>query len=71
MTRSILLAGAALLLVSISPLNAEASGAPWCAVMAEGDGDLPWACNYRSFEECYRKCDWQAIVAFAILTRPM
>ena len=52
MTRSILLAGAALLSVSISPLNAEAAGAPWCAVMAEGDGDLPWACKYRSIEEC-------------------
>ena len=55
MTRSILLAGAALLLVSISPLNAEASGAPWCAVSAWGDGDVPWACKYRSFEECYHK----------------
>ena len=52
MTRSILLAGAALLLVSISPLNAEASGAPWCAVIAGGDGDVPWACKYRSIEEC-------------------
>jgi len=55
MTRSILLAGAALLSVSISPLNAEASGASWCAVSAWGDGDVSWACSYRSFEECYRK----------------
>jgi len=55
MTRSILLAGAALLLVSVSPLNAEASGASWCAVSAWGDGDVSWACSYRSFEECYRK----------------
>ena len=52
MTRSILLAGAALLSVSISPLNAEASGAPWCAVNEWGDGDLPWDCKYRSIEEC-------------------
>ena len=52
MIRSILLAGAALLSVSISPLNAEASGAPWCAVNAWGDGDVPWACKYRSIEEC-------------------
>ena len=52
MTRSILLAGAALLSVSISPLNAEASGAPWCAVNPWGDGDVPWACKYRSIEEC-------------------
>jgi hypothetical protein len=54
MTRSILLAGAALTLlsVSISPLNAEASRAPWCAVMPWGDGDLPLDCKYRSIEEC-------------------
>jgi hypothetical protein len=52
MTRSILWAGAALLSVSISPLNAEASGAPWCAVMPWGDGDVPWDCKYRSIEEC-------------------
>ena len=54
-TRSILLAGAVLLSVSISPLNAEASEAPWCAVMAWGDGDLPWDCKYRSIEECRSK----------------
>ena len=54
MTRSILLAGAALLLVSISPLNAEASGAPWCAVSVWGDGDVPRDCKYRAFEECHR-----------------
>jgi Protein of unknown function (DUF3551) len=52
MIRSILLAGAALLSVSISPLNAEASGAPWCAVNPWGDGDVPWDCKYRSIEEC-------------------
>jgi hypothetical protein len=54
MTRSILLASAALTLlsVSISPLNAEASRAPWCAVMPWGDGDLPLDCKYRSIEEC-------------------
>ena len=52
MTRSILLAGAALVSVSISPLNAEASGAPWCAVNPWGDSDVPWACKYRSIEEC-------------------
>jgi hypothetical protein len=52
MTRSILLAGVALLAVSISPPNAEASVAPWCAVSGWGDGDLPWDCKYRSIEEC-------------------
>ena len=52
MTRSILLAGVALLSVSIIPPNAEASVAPWCAVSGWGDGDLPWDCKYRSIEEC-------------------
>ena len=52
MTRSILLVGVALLSVSISPPNAEASVAPWCAVSGWGDGDLPWDCKYRSIEEC-------------------
>ena len=52
MTRSILLVGAALLSLSISPLNAEASGAPWCAVNPWGDGDVDWDCKYRSIEEC-------------------
>jgi hypothetical protein len=52
MTRSILLVGAALLSLSISPLNAEASGAPWCAVNPWGDGDVDWDCRYRSIEEC-------------------
>ena len=71
MTRSILLAGVALLSVSISPPNAEASVAPWCAVSAWGDGDLPWDCKYRSIEECRPSDCRQAIVAFAIRTQPM
>ena len=52
MTRSILLAGAALISVSISPLNAEASEALWCAVISRSDGDVHWDCAYRSIEEC-------------------
>ncbi len=52
MTRSILLAGAALISVSISPLNADASEAPWCAVISRSDGDVHWDCTYRSIEEC-------------------
>jgi hypothetical protein len=52
MTRSILLAGAALISVSISPLNAEASEALWCAVISRSDGDVHWDCTYRSIEEC-------------------
>jgi hypothetical protein len=52
MARSILLVGAALISVSISPLNAEASEARWCAVISRSDGDVHWDCTYRSFEEC-------------------
>ena len=52
MTRSILLVGAALISVSISPLNAEASEARWCAVISRSDGDVHWDCAYRSIEEC-------------------
>jgi Protein of unknown function (DUF3551) len=52
MTRSILLAGAALLSVSTSPLNAVASEAPWCAVIAVGEDAVYWDCRFRSFAEC-------------------
>ena len=52
MARSILLVGAALISVSVSPLNAEASEARWCAVISRSDGDVHWDCTYRSFEEC-------------------
>ena len=52
MARSILLVGAALISASISPLNAEASEARWCAVISRSDGDVHWDCTYRSIEEC-------------------
>jgi hypothetical protein len=52
MTPNIFLAGAALISVSISPLNAEASEAPWCAVISRGGGNVKWDCTYRSIEEC-------------------
>lgn len=26
--------------------------APWCAVVAETDGEMTWLCQYRTFEEC-------------------
>ena len=70
MTRSILLAGVALLSVSISPPYAEASVAPWCAVSGWGDRDLPWDCKYRSIEEC-RPVIPDKSSAFPIRTQPM
>jgi hypothetical protein len=55
MTRSILLAGAALIAVSISSLSAKASEAPWCAVINMGTGSVYEDCQYRSFDDCYRR----------------
>jgi hypothetical protein len=51
MVRAILVVGAALVSVSA----AHASEAPWCAVNSGGDGDMHWDCQYRSFEDCYRR----------------
>ena len=52
MTRSILLASAALILVCISSPKVEASEAPWCAVIAVGEDAVYWDCRFRSFAEC-------------------
>jgi hypothetical protein len=49
------LAGVALISVIISSVIAEASEAPWCAVISWGDGDTHWDCRYRSIEECRPK----------------
>jgi hypothetical protein len=51
----IFLAGVALISVIISSVIAEASEAPWCAVISWGDGDTHWDCRYRSIEECRPK----------------
>jgi len=29
--------------------------APWCAQIAVGRGSVYWDCQYRSFEDCYRR----------------
>jgi hypothetical protein len=34
---------------------ARAYEAPWCAVIENSTGSVFWDCQYRSFEECYRK----------------
>ena len=52
MTRMILVAAAALASVSFSPRHADASEAPWCAVIDFGSGSEHWDCQYRSLEEC-------------------
>ena len=55
MIRTILVAAAALASVSFSPRHAEASNAPWCAVIEVTRGSVYWDCQYRSFEDCYRR----------------
>lgn len=50
-----ILAAAAISALSVfgpAPAVADYYGAPWCAVVAAGDGDMQWHCEYRSVEEC-------------------
>ena len=51
MVRTILVVGVALVSVSA----AHASEAPWCAMIENGTGSVYWDCQYRSFEDCYRR----------------
>ena len=46
--------GAAIVLLGLfsQPAAADYFGAPWCAVVAAGDGDMQWHCEYKSVEEC-------------------
>ena len=34
------------------PAAADFYSEPWCAVIAMGDGDMQWDCEYRTIEEC-------------------
>ena len=40
--------------VFIAP-TAQAYEAPWCAVIEMSKGSVYWDCQYRSFEDCYRR----------------
>ena len=55
MTRTILVAAAALASVSFSPRHAVGAQAPWCAVIERGTGSVYWDCQYHSFDDCYRR----------------
>ena len=55
MTRTILVAAAALASVSFSLGHAEGAQAPYCAVINLGTGSVYWDCQYRSFEDCYHR----------------
>ena len=53
MTHMIFVAAAlASLAFGLQPAAADYYAAPWCAVIAMGDGDMQWDCEYRSVEEC-------------------
>jgi hypothetical protein len=54
MTRVILVATAALAVVFVALQPAKAQ-APYCAVISLGPGTVYWDCQYRSFEDCYRR----------------
>ena len=56
MIRTILAASATLVFASfglgLQPATADFYAAPWCAVVAMGDGDMQWDCTFRTIEEC-------------------
>jgi len=51
----ILVATAALAGAIIGSQPAQAYEAPWCAVIEVAKGSAYWDCQYRSFEDCYRR----------------
>jgi Protein of unknown function (DUF3551) len=55
MTRVTLVATAVFAGVIVSLQPAQAYNAPWCAVIETGTGGSYWDCQYRSFEDCYRR----------------
>ncbi len=55
MVRMIFAAVVTLAVVVIDLQLAKASEAPWCAVISFGPGSIYWDCQYRSFEDCYRR----------------
>jgi hypothetical protein len=54
MIRTILAVGAVAVLTGfgLQPATADYYSAPWCAVVAMGDGDMQWDCEFRTIEEC-------------------
>ena len=55
MTRLIFATIAALAGVFFGLQPAQAYEAPWCAAIEKGTGSVYWDCQYRSFEDCYRR----------------
>ena len=55
MTRMNLVAITALAGAFFGLQPAQAYEAPWCAVISTGRGSMYWDCQYRSFDDCYRR----------------
>jgi hypothetical protein len=55
MTRMNLVAIAALAGAFFGLQPAQAYEAPWCAAIEVAKGSIYWDCQYRSFEDCYRR----------------
>ena len=55
MTRMNLVAIAALAGAYFGLQPAQAYQAPWCAAIEAAKGSIYWDCQYRSFEDCYRR----------------
>jgi hypothetical protein len=55
MTRFILATIASLVGVIVGLQPVQAYEAPWCAVIGVAQGSVYWDCQYRSFEDCYRR----------------
>ena len=55
MTRMNLVAIAALAGAFFGLQPAQAYEAPWCAAIEVAKGSVYWDCQYRSFEDCYRR----------------
>jgi len=43
---------AAVLCLEIPSSQALVGNAPWCAVIAIGDGEIEWDCEYQTIEQC-------------------
>jgi hypothetical protein len=48
-------AGVAILAGVFFGPTAQAYEAPWCAVIELSKGSAYWDCQYRSFDDCYRR----------------
>jgi hypothetical protein len=65
-------AGVAILAGVFFGPTAQAYEAPWCAVIELSKGSAYWDCQYRSFDDCYRRgIFWLAIAASAMQVRIM